>query len=400
MWQWRDRHDVNGFSGGAISRRRFAMTRMGTRALLLLALACASPCSWAQRPPLVVPRDADAVLERLPRGYAKLEPGIASDPVTLTQVNRLLAVAAASGDARLAARAERLIARLPAAQAGPGVQMARAYAAQYRHDFPAALRLLDGIIATDPRDGDARLTRAQVQLVRGRIDRARSDCAALTVGVDTSLGLVCLSALSLRIGNLDTAAKLADRWLSAAGGDDPMRRHMLVIRAEAAARVGNDRADQLFGQALRASPHDVRTLAAYARYLRSMGRDRQVLALLSNAPDNDGLHLQRALAAHAARTPETRMLAGVQARRYRLARDLGSEPELRDEAEFWLTVRGDYARALQLALRNFKTQRDYEDVDLLRRAALAAKRPQALLALQHWEKSQGLPSHVDDGESK
>ena len=391
---------VSGITGGAISRRRSAVAGTPVLCALLLALTCMSPSSYAQRPPLVIPHDAGTVLERLPRGYAKLERDPASDPARLTQINRLLGIAAASGDARLAARAERLLARLPAAQAGPNAQMARVYAAQYRHDFATALRLVDAVIATDPRNGDARLARAQIQLVRGRIDRARSDCVALAVGVDTSLGLACMSAMSLRLGSLDTAARLADRWLATANDGDPLRRHMLVIRAETAARAGDERADQLFGQALRASPHDVRTLAAYARYLRSIGRDNRVLALLADAPDNDGLHLQSTLAAHTARTPQARAMAESQARRYRLARALGSEPELRDEAEFLLTVRADYAAALALALRNFETQRDHEDVDLLRRAALAAKRPQALLPLQDWAKSQGLPAVIDAGISK
>ena len=49
---------------------------------------------------------------------------------------------------------------------------------------------------------------------------------------------------------------------------------------------------------------------------------------------------------------------------------------------------GDPARALDIALRNFKDQRDVEDVEILRRAARAAKRPQALAPLEQWAVAQ------------
>ena len=53
--------------------------------------------------------------------------------------------------------------------------------------------------------------------------------------------------------------------------------------------------------------------------------------------------------------------------------------------------------ALDLALRNFADQRDYEDVDVLRRSALAARRPDALQPLQAWAATQGLSLAPVDG---
>jgi len=114
------------------------------------------------------------------------------------------------------------------------------------------------------------------------------------------------------------------------------------------------------------------------------GRNRDVLALLAKAPDADGLHLQRALAARSLGTADAPRLAEDQGRRYALAHAVGTQPELRDEAEYLLTLRGDAAVALALAERNFRDQRDYEDVDILQRAARAARQPQALLPLEAW----------------
>jgi len=81
-------------------------------------------------------------------------------------------------------------------------------------------------------------------------------------------------------------------------------------------------------------------------------------------------------------------LADSLGQRYTDAHAVGTVPELREEAEYLLTLRGNAAGALTLALRNFETQRDVEDVSILRRAAIAAKRPDALLPLQAWAQSE------------
>ncbi len=365
--------------------------------LVMIALLAAPVGAWAQRPPAVIPGSPDVVLERLPAGYAALVPSGAPGTITLAQINRLLGTAARTGDARLATRAESLLSRIPANNSAPDILMARAFSAQHHHDFARALELLDTVITENPRQGDARLARAQVQLVQGRLDRARSDCAALAIRVDANLGLVCLAAVSLRRGDLDAAASMAERWLAQSDADAPLRRHVLVIRAETAARAGAADADTWFRRALKLAPDDVRTLAAYARHLRDTGRNQDTLTLLAAAPDSDGLHLQRTLAAHAVNAPDAAELVKSQRRRYGLAHAVGSEPELRDEAEFLLTLGGDAAGALALAQRNFQTQRDYEDVDVLRRAAMAAKRPQALDALNAWARSQQLELPPMDG---
>ena len=100
--------------------------------------------------------------------------------------------------------------------------------------------------------------------------------------------------------------------------------------------------------------------------------------------------MQRALAAHAAGTPDATILADAQGRRYALAHEVGTQPELRDEAEYLLTLRGDADGALALAQRNFMNQRDYEDVDLLLRAATAASRTDVVAGTKAWAASQGI----------
>jgi len=362
-----------------------------SRWLFCIILFLLPPLVAAQRPPAVIPTSADTVLERLPEGYASLVPQVAGAKVSKNQIDQLLTTAARTGDARLATRTEALLATFPADTRDPDIIKARAFSAQHRHDFAGALHLLDQAIAINPRDANARFSRAQIQLVQGRIDRARADCAALALGVDTSEGLICLGALSLRTGNLQQSMAMADRWLAQDKTNSGVRRYVLVMRAEAASRAGASDADQWFRQALALDPQDVRTLSAYARHLHDSNRPRDVMALRARAPQTDGLTLQLALAAHAINAPQAQALILSQGRRYATAHAVGVDPELRDEAEFLLTLKNDAAGALKLAQRNFETQRDHEDVALLRRAALAAKRPEALKPLNAWAASQHLP---------
>lgn len=362
-------------------------------------LALLSPlCASAQRPPAVVPERPDTVIERLPRGYSVLAPRTTAPADPAAQANALLATAARTGDGRLVARAQALIDRHPAAKTRPDLLRAAAYAAQYRHDFATALRLLDQAVRIDPRDADARLARAQIHLVQGRLDRAHGECTALALGVSAEHGLVCVAALSLRRGELDRAAALLDRSLARPGTGRDLQRHMRVMRAETASRQGDPRADAWFARALAAAPGDVRTLAAYSRHLRAQRRFQDAYRLLENAPATDHLLLERALSARALGHARADALEAGLADRFAAARALGSEPDLHDEAEFLLTLKHRPAAALELAARNFAEQRDYEDVDLMRRAALAARQPEAWRTVQEWAQSQRLVVPAFTGE--
>lgn len=382
--------------GDALRRRRFFAWRF--IATLSLLSACWLPSAWAGKPPAVVPARTQVVLERLPRGYAALMPSTMDKPPSLPEIQTLLSTAARTGDARLATRADALLSRMPDATT-PDVLRAKAFAAQHRHDFSAALRLLDAAVAKNSDDNDARLSRAQIQLVQGRLDLARRDCGALTLGMQVEAGSLCLIALSMRRGDQTLAADLADRLIAQAVTDPELMRYLLATRGEIAARAG-EQADPWFRRSLALAPDDVRTLAAYARYLRAHGRNQEVVDLLATAPDTDGLQLQRALAAHAAGAPDTRRLIESQGRRYALAHAVGSQPEMRDEAEYLLTLRGDAPAALQLALRNFEQQRDVEDIDILQRAAAATHRPDALAGLHAWARSQHLDLSPDATPAK
>lgn len=365
---------------------------------LVALLAIAMPAA-AQRPPRVVPDRGDALVGTLPRGYAGLEPAVSTVPTAgaaasagttdIARIGSLLQAASMTGDTRLVARADALLSRQPAADGNPDLLRLRAYSAQHTHDFSGAIRLLDRLIELQPRNAGARLSRAEIRLVQGRIDSARADCRALALGVDADTGLLCAASLALRTGEYQVAANLLDRSLGAFAANDPRSAFALLARAEVASRAGDADADARYRQALAASPGDIRMRVAYARHLRRAGRDADVESILAGSEQSDTAQLQRTLAAVAADRPDARALVAAQGRRYATAHAVGSQPELRDEAEY-LLLKGKPRDALALALRNFEEQRDFEDVDILLRAADAAEEPGALARLRAWEKAQGL----------
>ncbi len=335
-----------------------------------------------------IPQRGELVLETLPAGYPG--PAARSAAPSLDSVDALFAASRQTGDMRLASRAEATLQSLPTAQqqSSRGLRM-RAAAAQHRHDFSAAGALLDHALAVDPRDAGARIARAQIYLVQGRVNDARKDCITLALGIDVSAGTLCAASVALRTGELDHAASLVDRWMDQAQGDPEVRRNVLVTRGDIASRAGDADADKWFQKALRLRPSDVRTLSAYARHLNHAGRHEAAGALLAKVPAAEGLELQEAVAALASGQPDGRSKAEALAQRYATTRSVGMLPELRDEAELELAM-GNGKRALELALLNFRSQRDYEDVELLVRAAAAVDRPEALAPAHAWERSEKL----------
>jgi hypothetical protein len=364
------------------------------RLLLLMAAAMLAPVPvFAQRPGFVVPQSAGEIIERLPAGYRAVSrrgASGASAPVgRLDEAAALLKAAAQSGDARLAARAERLLAGVPDAEAR--ALALKAFALQHRHEFVGALAMLDRLIARDPRDASARLARAEIHLVSGRLDRAREDCTAMALGIDLRAGLLCAASLGMRRGEHVAVTGLLDRLLQDSTASDPYRAFALLLRAESAAQANSADADRYFLAAMHESPADVRIRIARARYLLKHERAQEVEPLLRDDLQSDTAQLLRTFAALDAGRPNAGALVQAQAGRYRLAAALGAEPELRDQAEFELVVQEDASRALALAQRNFRTQRDVEDIDILARAAIAADQPAVLDSISEWARSQRIP---------
>jgi len=273
------------------------------------------------------------------------------------------------------------------------VRVLRATIRQSRHDFAAALVDLDAVLAEDPINVQAALTRATIYGVIGRPGDARADCDALRQGrAHPSVEAVCHAVLDGLTGKAEAGRARLDEWLS------PDPRHapppaallgwVLGTRADLSRSLGDvAAAERDLRASLASDPHDAWTQATLADLLLDAGRPAEVLPVIG-ASDIDNLVLRRALAEVAlqglrvgregtAVVDDARIAADIEALRGRFAaaHEREDAQHLREEARFVLAIEHDPARALDLAVANWQHQKEIGDARILLETALAARQP-------------------------
>jgi hypothetical protein len=253
------------------------------------------------------------------------------------------------------------------------VRVLRAIIRQSLHDFAGAEADLDAILLLDPRNGQARLTRAFVRQTVGALADAKDDCRRLPQSLGPTAAAVCLLRVEALTGSAGTALERLDYIIKADGRSEPLvRRWAQAVGADMAAMLGQTEvADRRFSEAT-ADGGDIPTLVAFADHLLDTDRPAEVLTLLAGRSEADIVYLRLAIAGKRlddARAPQwTALLAD----RFAAAKAGGVQLHLREEARFELEVRGDAAAALGLALANWKVQKEPSDARLVLQAALAA----------------------------
>jgi tetratricopeptide (TPR) repeat protein len=306
--------------------------------------------------------------------------------------------ARANREERYFARAEALVqpwAKRPEARSS--TLRVQAGILQNRHEFAAAIGLLDRAISREPRDAGARLMRASVKLVQGQAEEARPDCTAVLSAGEAAAGTICLAQVLGATGELSRATSLVSRLLAPDGRvlepaspssvplARPIRGWALWILADFTDRAG-DRAtaEQLLRAALEMVPDNEGVRSALADLLLARGATREAMELVDLPSPSLGLLARRAHAQTVLRDPA---VADTRARIDTLlapAARRGDRPHLREEALVALYVDKDAERALELARQNFEAQRETIDVRLLASAARASGNREALDQLSGW----------------
>lgn len=273
------------------------------------------------------------------------------------------------------------------------VLVLRATLLQQRHDFAGARVLLDRVLAQEPGNAQARLTRAVLHQVQGRPRAAQQDCAALIDRVSEAVLSTCLaSALSLSGRALDALQLLEGAVITPLSSE--MRLWSQTLQAEIEHRVGLPAASASFTAALETmrgtGETDFYLLAAYSDFLMDAGRAAEIGPLLEPFPATDGLLLRKALAAQALGLPAFR--THRETLRERLAQELarGDDTHLRERAWFELSLNHSASTALTLAARNWETQREPLDARLLLEAALASGEHAAAAPVFGWMDETGI----------
>ena len=385
-WSW---------SGAKRASRRSAAFGLGLLGCLVSVAAFATPFT---------PEDDNQVLERLPeaqdRSGQALRRALAADPKNLglaVQVARQdVDRARTQGDPRWLGRAEAALAPWPiGSEAPPNVLLLHAIVLQSNHDFAASLAALGQVLAHDPRNGQAWLTRASVRQVRAEYSAALADCGQFA---DHTLGLApdtCTASVMSLTGHAKLALKAVTISLRENASEPASTRlWAMTLAAETAARLGDPTAESRFAQALALDGSDPYLLGAWSDWLLDHGRAAEVVTLLRDRTRIDPLLLRLAIAEQALGLPAASGHIDDLAARFDTSRLRGEVVHRREEARFRLTLLHDSGGALALARANWEVQREPADARILLEAALATGRPDAAALAVAWLRDNGVEDAV------
>jgi tetratricopeptide (TPR) repeat protein len=358
---------------------------MTTKLLIIIMLLSLLVQTAATATPYT-PQDDAQILEQLPVASLQSQTEVRrlqdalrqtpSDPVLAAELAwQYIALGRASADPRYYGYAQAaLMPWWTLKDASSEVLLVRATIHQNRHEFAAALKDLQRLLAADPRNAQAWLTQAVVFSVTGEHQRALQSCMPLMKLAEGLLATTCIShALSLS-GQAGRAAQLLSQILEKyppAAGEE--YRWALTVMAEIAVRLGqNETAERYFQQALQLQREDVYLLIAYADFLLDQQRYSEVIYLLEKNTRTDALLLRLALAERQLNLPELDNHKDDLLARARTAERRADSTHLGDRSRLYLQLLNQPSQALSMALSNWQLQREPRDARLVLEAALAA----------------------------
>ncbi|MEE8297681.1 MAG: hypothetical protein V3R26_07620 [Hyphomicrobium sp.] len=350
------------------------------------------------------PTDDSIVLARLPvsgdrslrllRERWKADPGNADTAVALAR--RYMRLERAEGDPRYLGYAQAVLRPWwTDKKADASIAVTRAQLLARRHAFDRALADLDGVLMARPHHPQALLSRAFILQSQGKFKEAHASCQKLQRRVRSLLSATCLARMESLSGKSGRADRRLTHALSRYPSNNPaVRLWALTNLAEIAWRRGSlSRAEGLFREALSLDRRDAYLRDAYADLLLDLKRPAEVLRLFENDARADGHLLRLALAARALNDTKAAQHIKNLASRFAGNRRRGEALHLREEARFELSLRHRPARALELALENWRTQREPADARLVLETALAAGQPEISRAVLAWLHRTGLEDH-------
>lgn len=370
---------------------------------IALLCACLPMLAWAAP---YTPRDGSAVIEQLPRRADAAQLALRGLRQQLNDTPRDLALATSLAQRYIAlARSEtdpRYLGYAQAAlapwwrQAAPPVpvRLLRATILQSTHQFGPALQDLEAVIAQQPQNAQAWLTRATVLTVQGDYTQATASCARLSTLTTQLATVTCLANIASVTGRAASSERLLELTLQRSAGAAPeLDSWALTLLAEMATRRGEPTlAEARYTRALAQQPRDSYLLGAYADFLLDRQRPQEVARLLKEQQRIDALLLRYALALQALPGQQTAFQAAKAelAARFNAAMQRGDTVHQREQARFALFLQQDVPAALQLAQKNWAIQKEVPDMRILLEAALAARNYAAAQPVLAWVAAHGV----------
>jgi tetratricopeptide (TPR) repeat protein len=272
------------------------------------------------------------------------------------------------------------------------IMVLRATLRQRFHQFDAALADLAAVLSANPRNAQARLTRATVLQVQGAYDAARQECLDLLRLKQELVGAACLTSVNGATGKLHESYTQLRAALERQPYVQPGARvWVLTSLAEMAARAGMaEDAQGHFREALALDAADNYLLGAYADFLLDQGQPQEAIALLQGKTRADPLLLRYALALKAQHSKELPAQVEQLRDRFEASRLRGDRVHVREEARFTLHLLTTPKAALKLAQENWEVQKEPADVRILLESALAAHDAASVETTRGWLKETGL----------
>jgi hypothetical protein len=374
---------------------------------VLCAVACLVLGAGPVRAEPYVPSSDSQVVERLPlragdpaaRELAALRASWRGDPANVNGAVALAMAyidqAGAEGDPRYVSYAQSTLRRWWSLPEPPvAVRTVRAIVLQYDHRFDDALADLAAAVRADPDDALAWSWSTAIHLVRGNLDGARQSCQRLAELAPDLVGAACRAQIDALTGRASRGATSLRAALQAHNDADPALRLWALTRlAETEERAGHAAAaEAAYRDALALQRPDVYLQAAYADFLLDHGRAGEVLTLLKDQSRADVLLLRLAIAAKLTNDARRDAFAREMSARFDAARARGDTSHEKEEARFALAVQGQADRALQLALANYRKQREVADARIVLEAAWAARQRAAAEPVLQWMAATGVES--------
>ncbi|OON62401.1 hypothetical protein B0920_02740 [Massilia sp. KIM] len=369
------------------------------RAHLALALASSLACAGAAAEPRL-PASGAEVIEVLPNGgdagqreLRLLRARLTANPTDLALATglarRYIELGRRDADPRYLGYAQAALAPWWRSQEPPPpVRLLRATLLQSEHRFDEALRDLAGVLAREPDNAQAWLTRATIETVRADYGAATRSCARLAALGQTMAAAGCAAAVGAVTGRLAASERLLATTLAREGGADPaLDAWALTGLAEMAVRSGDQQAArERFARALRLAPGDAYLLGAYADFLLDRRELDAAARLLRPHRRVDALLLRYTLALRESGAAGAELEAAKAELRARFdaAAWRGDGVHLREQARYALALQGEARAALALARRNWDSQKEVADARVLLEAALAARDPAGARPVLDW----------------
>jgi hypothetical protein len=373
-----------------------------------LAVALLLACALAAHAAPYTPQSDSEVVERLPltsdpsvRRVESLRRQLAARPEDATLrveiARRYFELAMAQGDPRFVGYASSAIAPLAAnppakAEDSAGYWLVRGQIQQFSHDFEAALISLAKASQLAPASPEPLSWRIAIFMVQARYADALAESERLTPLAEPLLGLGWKAYVRTTTGQLEAAFQEVANAVKPAPASTTPAPELLLWQytrlADMAWRLQrHELAEDYFKNALKLGLTDQYLLGAYADFLLARQRPADVLKLLAGWERSDILLLRLALAGRAAGDGRAADWAAQLRDRFQAAEQRGDRLHEQEAARFELDIERNTAKALTLASRNYQTQKEPRDAEILLRAALAANQARAAQPALDWLRS-------------